>query len=192
MATVRDLMATDPSTVEPEETLRSAADLLTDAGVSGAPVVSGGKVVGVVSLIDILDFDAHDVSTPTHRPDLDDPTTDEPIEDPGSSEEQDPPSRFFVDMWEDAGADTLTRFETVGPEWSPLDEHTVSEVMSPLVYSVRPDMSLKEAAALMEAKRVHRLLVMESEALVGILTAWDIVRAVAHDQVGDARSGRAA
>ena len=95
-------------------------------------------------------------------------------------------------MWEDAGADTLTRFETVGPEWSPLDEHTVSEVMSPLVYSVRPDMSLKEAAALMEAKRVHRLLVMESEALVGILTAWDIVRAVAHDQVGDARSGRAA
>jgi CBS domain-containing protein len=192
VATVRELMATDPFTVEPEETLRSAADLLTDGGVSGAPVVSGDKVVGVVTLIDILDFDAHDVSTPTHRPDLVNPITEGPVDDPESAEEQDPPSRFFVEMWEDAGADTLTRFETAGPEWNPLDEHTVSEVMSPVVFSVSPDASLKDAAALMEKRKVHRLLVMEGEQLVGILTAWDIVRAVAHDQVGGGRTGKAA
>jgi CBS domain-containing protein len=160
--------------------------------VSGAPVVSGDRVIGVVTLTDILDFDAHDVSTPTHRPDLDDPITEGPLEDPESSEEQDPPARFFVDMWEDAGADTLTRFETAGPEWSPLDEHTVSEVMSPSVFSVSPDASLRDAAALMEQRAVHRLLVIEGERLVGMLTAWDIVRAVAHDQVGEGRSGKAA
>lgn len=192
MATVRELMATDPLTLEPEETLRNAADLLTGAGVSGAPVTSGGRVVGVVTLSDILDFDAHDVSTPTHRPDLINPLTGGAEDDLESPEEQDPPSRWFVEMWEDAGADTLTRFETAGPEWSPLDEHTVEEVMSPLTFSVSPDTPLRDAAALMEQKRVHRLLVMESESLVGILTAWDIVRAVAHGQVGEGSSGIAA
>ena len=192
MATVRELMATDPLTVEPEETLRNAADLLTGAGVSGAPVTTGGRVVGVVTLTDILDFDAHDVSTPTHRPDLESPITDGPVEDPESTEEQDPPARWFVEMWEDAGADILTRFETAGPEWNPLDEHTVSEVMSPVAFSVSPDTPLEDAAGLMEKRRVHRLLVMESDALVGIITAWDIVRAVAHGQVGGGASRTAA
>ena len=58
MATVRELMASDPVTVEPEETLRKAADLLTASGVSGAPVTANGRVVGVVTLTDITQFEA--------------------------------------------------------------------------------------------------------------------------------------
>jgi CBS domain-containing protein len=182
-------MATDPITIEPEESLRNAADLLTSAGVSGAAVTTNGRVVGVITLTDIVEFEADDPGVPTHRPDLAAPFDEETSEEEELPEEQEPHSRWFVEMWEDAGADLTTRFETEGPEWDSLDNHTVEEVMSRAVLSVAPDAEIREAAALMEDRSVHRVLVMDREELVGILSAWDIVRAVAQGQLTPA--GRA-
>jgi CBS domain-containing protein len=176
-------MATDPVTIEPEETLRTAADLLTTAGVSGAPVTSNGRVVGVVTLTDIVEFEADDPGVPSFRPDLVGPLEEDVSEEPELPEEQDPYSRWFVEMWEDAGADLTTRFETSAPEWSTLDEHTVSEVMSRAVLSVEANTDVREAASLMVERSVHRLLVLERGELVGILSAWDLVRAVASGAV---------
>jgi CBS domain-containing protein len=184
MLTVRDLMATAPLTVEPEESLRSAADLLTAAGVSGAPVATGSSVVGVVTLADILAFAADDPGVPTLRAATDGPLEQEPAEDPEVLEE--PAGRWFVDMWEDAGADVASRMEAVeSPEWDALDEHTVSEVMTQAVFSVEADASVREAADLMERARIHRLLVEEDGGLVGILSASDLVRAVARGDLSD-------
>jgi CBS domain-containing protein len=185
-------MATDPMTVEPEETLRSAADLLTAEGVSGAPVTNNGRVVGVVTLTDIVQFEADDPGAPSFRPDLAEAPEESGIEEPDLPEEQEPYSRWFLDMWEDAGAELTTRFETEAPEWSTLDEHTVSEVMTRAVLSVEPGADLREAASLMEREGVHRLLVIERGELVGILSAWDIVRAVAKGKLGAGSSGMAA
>ncbi len=179
MLTVRDLMAPDPITLEQEETLRSAAELLTDAGVGGAPVVQGDRVVGVVSLTDILTFEAGEPGVPTYRPDL-----TGPYDDGGDGDEtellEDTGSRWFVEMWQDAGSDVTGRMdEAEGPEWDALDEHTVAEVMSRRVLSVAPDAPLEEAARVMSADNVHRVLVVEGGVAVGILTASDLVRAVA-------------
>jgi predicted transcriptional regulator len=177
MFTVRDLMATAPVTLEPEETLRSAADLLTSSGVSGAPVVAGTQVVGVATLSDILAFEADDPGVPTLR---DQPTLspDEPAEDPELLEE--PAGRWFLEMWDDVGADVETRMEAANtPEWAALDQHVVSEVMTRTVLYVSPDATIQEAADMMERERVHRLLVLDDGKLVGILSAWDVVRAVA-------------
>jgi CBS domain-containing protein len=185
-------MATDPVTVEPEETLRNAADLLTTSGVGGAPVTRNGRVVGVVTLTDIVEFEADDPGAPTHRPDLVGPLEEDVAEEPELPEEQEPYSRWFVDMWEDAGADVTTRFEAQSPEWNTLDEHTVAEVMSRAVLSVRPDTDVRAAAVLMEERSVHRLLVMDRDELLGIVSAWDIVRAVAHGKVCGGSSGMAA
>lgn len=51
---VRDLMATQVLSLSPGDNVRPAAKRLAEAGVSGAPVVDGGELVGVVSVKDFL------------------------------------------------------------------------------------------------------------------------------------------
>lgn len=178
MLTVRQLMRSHPLTLEPDESLRAAAELLTSAGVTGAPVTSGGSVIGVVSLTDILAFEADQPGVPTYRSDRTGALEEEDRDAPEVVEE--PGSRWFVEMWEDAGADVVSRIaEPEAPEWDALDAHAVSEVMSRAVISVPPDADVREAADLMERRHVHRLLVLEDDQLAGILSALDLVRAVA-------------
>jgi CBS domain-containing protein len=51
---VQDAMTLSVVTLRPSDTVHEAAGLLADAGVSGAPVVEGGTVVGMLSETDIL------------------------------------------------------------------------------------------------------------------------------------------
>ncbi len=53
--TVRDAMTTSVVTLTPELRANEAALMLTDAGVAGGPVVDGGKVVGVITLRDLIE-----------------------------------------------------------------------------------------------------------------------------------------
>jgi len=55
----------------------------------------------------------------------------------------------------------------------------VEEIMTRNVVTVSPETPLREAAAIMVEKRIHRLPVVEGERLVGILTAFDLIRALA-------------
>lgn len=188
MLTVRDLMMPDPLTVATEDTLRSAADLLTSAGISGAPVVAGGEVVGMVSLADVMAFEVDDPGVPVFRPELAEPFEEfVPEEADGLAE---PASSWFATLWEDAGGEVGSRIDhSEGPEYDPLDEHTVSEVMSRVLYQVAPLTPVTEAARIMNKERIHRLLVVEGGVPVGILTSWDLVRAVAHGELIPASPG---
>ena len=152
---VRDLMVPDPVTLDPGDTLRFASGVLTSIGAGGAPVLKADRVIGVLSMTDILDFAAnHPTPAPpdTRRRDLGEETQEE--------------------------ADTAMAAPE-GPEWDVLDEHTVAEVMSMRVLALPPAASVTEAAQLMESAGVRRILVMEGPQLVGILTARDLVQAMA-------------
>ena len=50
----RDLMSEDPDTVSPETTVREAARLIHEKGYNRVPVVDHGRLVGVVTRVDIL------------------------------------------------------------------------------------------------------------------------------------------
>jgi CBS domain-containing protein len=52
--TVGDVMTYDPITVDPEDTIQEAAERMLEYQVSGLPVISGGKVVGVITESDIF------------------------------------------------------------------------------------------------------------------------------------------
>jgi CBS domain-containing protein len=54
MLKLRDILTPDPITVSPEMSVCEAMELLVQQHVSGVPVVSGGRVVGVVSSKDLL------------------------------------------------------------------------------------------------------------------------------------------
>jgi CBS domain-containing protein len=57
-----------------------------------------------------------------------------------------------------------------------LSEGQVADIMSPFVLSIDAAASLQQAATLMLAEGVHRLLVMDGSRLVGIVTTTDLLR----------------
>lgn len=142
MLRLKDIMTRDVLSATPDMTIREAMELLSLRHVSGAPVIDGGKVVGIFSASDLLAFVA----------DLSDST----------------PS---------------LRFRPRGDRRIPLEDVTVDEVMTRKVQSLLPDCSVAEAAVLMHEKQIHRVLVMQEETLLGIVSTSDIAKAVADNRI---------
>lgn len=182
MLRLKDIMTRELVTLSPDLSLRDAMDVLITQHITGAPVVSGTHVVGVISLTDLVEFAAGAPGVPTEREDMSDM---DDWENPGELPTDDePPSAFFAELWDDAGADVAERFaETEGPEWNVLEEHTVGEAMNRKVCSLPPDAPVDHAAAVMRRAGIHRVLVMEGAALVGMVTTSDITDAVADHRI---------
>lgn len=174
-------MTTRLVVVSPDLTLRNLVDLLAAEHVSGAPVVSGGKPVGVISLDDIVSFEASLPTAPTEG--SEDIVWDEEAP-PGSEEGEEADGAYFQDAWADAGAELVERFEAVrGPEWDFLGGHTVEEAMSRRLWTASPDEPVEAAARRMTEAEVHRLLVLDQGRLCGIVSTSDVTRAVAEGRV---------
>jgi CBS domain-containing protein len=182
--TVRDIMSTGVLTLSPDLSVRDAIELLAARHITGAPVVAGGRVVGGISANDVLAFEAATPGVPAERSEqLDEDEQEEPAGE-AWEQEPEPPGAYFSELWADAGADVSERFaERSGPEWDVLEEHTVEEAMSRGVRSVGPDLSVRDAAAYMLKERIHRAAVLKDGELVGIVTATDIMRAVAEHRL---------
>ncbi|HSJ05634.1 MAG TPA: CBS domain-containing protein [Longimicrobiales bacterium] len=171
MLTLRDIMTRDVATLGPDDTLRDAITMLSERYITGAPVVSGEAVVGVVSAMDIMDFAAS-----TQATGADSAMQDEwPLDDPG----QDATSSYFTELW-DTGGD--------GPEehehgHDALREHTVGEVMTRSLLMLAPGTEIHEAAAFMLEHGVHRLLVAADGRLEGLVTTTDFLRVIADRRI---------
>ena len=182
MLTVKQIMTPDLVMVTPELTLRDLVELLAREHISGAPVMDGHQVVGVVSADDVLSFLSSEPVVPSER-EMD--TVTEELSPADEWQEGDEaPGAFFLDIWADAGADVAERLREVqSPEWDLLGEHTVTEAMSRRVFRVGPDESVAAAARLMERAGVHRLLVMDGDTLFGLVSTTDIMQAVAEGRL---------
>jgi CBS domain-containing protein len=186
MLRIRDAMTRDVLTVTSESTLREAVDLFVSRHVSGAPVLDGQRVVGVVSATDVLEFVATNPPVPRQR--ADQREIGEWAELPASEPEDAAPGAYFAEMWEEADAETTQRFaDSDGPEWDVFAEHTVQEVMTRAVHALPSTQSITAAAEYMKTAAVHRLLVIDEGKLVGIITSTDIARAVADHQLHEVR-----
>ena len=56
MIKLRDIMTTDVFTVDPDLSIREVSELLATNHIGGAPVVREGRVIGIITANDILDF----------------------------------------------------------------------------------------------------------------------------------------
>lgn len=179
MLQLKDIMTRDVVTLSPDLGIRDAMNLLVERRVGGAPVVASGKVVGILTLSDLVDFAARLPGVPQERPSARD--DDEWEEDAEEAEDDQSPASFFADMWEDSGADVAERFaESGGPEWNTLEGHVVSEVMSSGKLMTLPSTTPVAAAAdFLRTARVHRVLVMDRGKLLGIVSTMDFTKAVA-------------
>lgn len=176
MLRVRDIMTPHVVTLAPEATLREAIETLVTCRIGGAPVLEGEKVVGVLSARDVLEFESVTPSGSSETPDEDTPL--EPAEE--WQEDEESPSAFFTDLWTDEGPDVVERIDSAeGSEWDFLQDHCVAEAMSRSVCTLPDSLEVSSAAQRMLAVGVQRALVTDGNALVGILTTTDILRAVA-------------
>lgn len=185
MLRIRDAMTREVLTVTPDTTLREASELFVHRHVSGAPVLDGGNVVGVVSATDILEFVAS--HPPVPRVKADTRELGEWSERPESEPEDAAPSAYYAELWPESDAETAQRFaDTEGPEWDVFEEHTVEEVMTRSVCALPSTASITAAAEQMRSAGVHRLLVLDDGKLAGIITSTDVARAVAEHGLRDA------
>jgi CBS domain-containing protein len=187
MLRLRDIMTTDVITLDPNLSIREAMDVFTSKRISGAPVVAGGEVIGVVSATDLLQFAAALPGVPTERqaePEwLGDLGGDEDGESPlgDAGEEDDASALYFTELWDDSGATVVDRIVSPnGAEWNSLEEHTISEAMTRApVSALTPDTLVTVAADFMRQARIHRVLVMTGKTLLGLVSSSDITAAVA-------------
>ena len=184
MLRLSDIMTREVITLTPETTIRQAAEIFSTRHISGAPVVNGNTVVGIVSATDLLRFTATTASEGTEstdHPEWADIESD-PAEEP--EHENAPSQSYFADLWTDAGPDVSQRMSAkAGVEWDALDEHTVDEVMTRALWSLSPRDDVLAAADLMWQHAIHRILVMEDDRCVGIVSASDIARAAAEHKL---------
>jgi CBS domain-containing protein len=172
MLRLKDLMQTDVVAVAPELTLRELVEVLSEHEVSGAPAVAKGRVVGVISTTDIMEFRENTAG----------------ITISGEVEAEEGPRRrgseYFSEAWDGAEAEALEWMKSSqARELDLLDEYTVSDVMTREVIGLPSKTTLKQAAAYMLESAVHRLLVIDGGELRGIVTTTDIVRAVAEGRL---------
>lgn len=181
MLRLSEIMTCEVVTVTPETTLREAVDLFSAKHISGAPVVSGHTVVGVVSASDILEFAASEPERFTEPP-LADASWPEDATDSDTERADAIPGSYYTDLFAGEGGDVADRMGTPS-ELSVLDLHAVDEVMTRDAISLSPNDSVLAAADVMRRRGIHRILVIDDEKLVGILSTLDLARAVAEHKL---------
>ncbi|MEP6860356.1 MAG: CBS domain-containing protein [Deltaproteobacteria bacterium] len=149
----RDFMQRDFIAVAPHTPILTVHRMFVDKRIHGAPVIDDhDEVVGVVSTLDLLR---------TIRREL------EPGRAPSTS-------TYF---WDDT-SETVDHTDV--PESAALWRLIVRDAMSKDVVSVDPDLPLDEVARTMIDRRIHRVLVMSGRRVVGVLTTFDLLFAMAN------------
>lgn len=157
--TAADVMSKPASTLHESTSVLDAARTLCDLQVSGVPVVGAqGAVVGVLSLYDIVGYLAHHEG-PTHETDVEYADEDSDADESG-------------ERWERS----IGRRDR---DW--LRDTAVNEVMTGELIAVAPDAPLSEVAALMERRRIHRVVVAQNQRPLGVVSTIDLLRALTSD-----------
>ena len=98
MLKVRDIMTPSVVSFAADQTLRDAVEILVERRIGGAPVVEGDKVIGVLSVTDIIEFES--VTPVEGRDESPDDESDGDADAPQEwSEGEELSSTFFTDWW---------------------------------------------------------------------------------------------
>lgn len=163
--------------ITPDASVRQLISLLAYYGVGSVPVAErSGRVTGVVSAADVLHLAAEESKVPIWYVPREQPMAGEPMAQPRPRAEPAGPEQYR---------------ELFRPLLQDLSEHildgcTVREVMMPVTVSVPPTATISELAHCLLRTGVDRVLVVEQEKLLSVVTSSDLLRAVA--RAGHTRS----
>lgn len=158
----KDVMRKQVVTLSPQDTIHSALAVFEDHRIGGAPVTDeDGKLVGVLTLSDVArteHLSGDRIRSERGTFEMSDVVGEE------EEEEPDPDEVFF------AKNDYST--EVAGQD-------LVGDWMTSRVVTVEPQDRLASVCAKMVKNQIHRVFVIDSERIVGIITSFDVVRCVA-------------
>lgn len=138
----------------PHDSIFDVAEIMSKNNISGAPVVDGRKVVGVISVSDIVKFMQINI-----------PESDFLSHEPHSLS-------MMV-------AGFIKEEISFAREIKKISKSMVKDFMSKDVVSIHPDATLIEVAQKLEGHRIDRLPVIDSRnRLVGIISRTDLLRAL--------------
>lgn len=150
-STARDVMNDEILTVTEDMSVHELATFLTDHEISGAPVEDvDGRLIGVVSTTDLA----------------------RTAFESGSAEDDEHP---FYRSWAEDSLD-LDDLEDLHIEEEGL---MVKDIMTPTVFAVEADAPVSHVARSMLDGHLHRLLVIEGQKVVGIVSTSDLLRLLA-------------
>ncbi len=159
----RDLMQAQVVTLRPDSSLHEALETLEEHEITGAPVVDvSGRPVGFLTMRDVArseHLSGDRLRGVREGPDLPELPTDET---------------------EDGMLDEDSILEREGYSAALLGQDAVQDWMSEDVTAVAPADDLRTVCRTMTENGIHRVLVLENERIVGIITTMDIVRHLAH------------
>jgi CBS domain-containing protein len=164
-AAVRDVMLENPRTVPPDMQLRDLVDLFVREGVQGVPVVSASdrRLVGIITESDLILQEVEG--------DIDVP--------------------HFVPFLD--GVVFFDRTDRYDEQMRKAFAATAGDLMNDEVRTIGPDETIHEAAKRMSKHNVSRLVVVEGNDVVGMISRSQIVLALARyefngngDDAGDA------
>ncbi|HWQ44033.1 MAG TPA: CBS domain-containing protein [Methanosarcina barkeri] len=150
---VKDVMNPNVVFCKPDDTVREAAKILKENSISGAPILEGEKLVGIISEADLLKL----LILP-EKGELWLPSPFEVIE---------VPIRELIG-WED----TKKMLSDAGAI-------RIKEIMTKDVHTISSEASVEEASEHMIRHRINRLPVTEDNRVVGIVTRGDIIEGLA-------------
>ncbi|MBI1978903.1 MAG: CBS domain-containing protein [Candidatus Aenigmarchaeota archaeon] len=154
MKLVKDYMKSKVRKLRPTYSIFKAAEILSKYHISGAPVVRGNRVVGIITETDIIRFMKLDMSK-TH------------------SELAAEPHALSVLL-----LSLIKDHLDVKKHLEELSKIRVKDFMTKGIVSISPNESIIEAANLLEKHSIDRLPVIESGKLVGIISRCDLIRAL--------------
>ncbi|MDH3402397.1 MAG: CBS domain-containing protein [Acidobacteriota bacterium] len=144
----RDVMTPEVLSIGESATLPELATFLLDNEISGAVVVNAdGEPVGVVSLSDLAGSATA-----------------------GGESVDSEPATFFTDDWRDTFDESDIREMRLTDE-----EVQVGDIMTAEIVSVDVEARISKVAKLLSDSHLHRVLVTEDDALVGIITTSDLL-----------------
>ena len=150
----RDIMRSDLVTAEPGQSLAELRHLLIEAHVSGVPVVDQGRLVGIVSRSDLVRVEELVEA-------LDAEVSDEALQ-----ENQ-------TDGFSHSAREGFHGF------YRRLNDLKVKDAMRAQVMTCSPETPATKVAAEMVRHHVHRIVVVDGEKPVGIVSTLDIAALVA-------------
>jgi CBS domain-containing protein len=148
---VADVMSHEVICAGAEMTMLELDRILLDRHVSGAPVLENGRVVGVVSMVDVLRALAQEYLDPQRV------------------------SAFYLSPFSISLPSLEQLVARSGIVPGQLTVWRVRDVMSTQLVTASSSDPVAAAAQRMIDHRVHRLLVIDERKLVGVVTAFDLL-----------------
>ncbi len=154
MKTVKDFMNENVVCLSPDDTIFDAAKILSQLNIAGAPVVKNDKIVGIVSISDMIKFiDIKLGKLPK-------------IDTPGLST-----LLLALVQMQKVRSDFKKELEKI-------TKTKIKEVMTKNVIIISSSQTMIDVAELIEKHDVNRLPVVDNGKIVGIVARADIIKSL--------------